>query len=228
MHLTQREKDKVIIWILFYLVALIIDFAISPQIIKRVEGFVVIEQLILVPLTIKVIPITIGIFLGLLADTRVLRRKRKRDVDRIAPLIVIELYINKQLIEIDPPSNIKQRDFKTHYWELYKDELSNWAFVNVITLSEIYDLIEHYEESNLVNTIETLKSLIPYLVCKYKNWYRHPDNKKAKKRFIEVLKQYYDIKVSSRHIEILMQIQKDFALPNISEILDYKEEKTED
>ena len=159
---------------------------------------------------IRTIPTAIGVLLGLLGDRFVESYKQMKNVEKIAPLIIIELYKNRQTLRDKSPISLQKEHFDTEYWHIYKTELSKWAFINIVTLTEIYGLIEHYQVNN-INLIEQIGKHINYLIAKYQKWYNLPYNKRAKNNLKQVMKQYRELDNS---ITIINQIEKDFSLPS--------------
>ena len=227
---TYIHKNIIIFISISFIIGIILDIFFVPCIVEYITNYIDLKKFdfYITGIGITILPGFLGVYLGFYTDKWKEYNKLQENVEKILPLMEIELRWNLKSLEKYPLINIakdKNVYFRTSYWEMYKSELSRWAFINIVSLTEIYGLIYSFNQYNCSLYSEMIKSNIRYLLKEYDKWYSDKANelatKSARDSKREVIKQYKEIpNIGENMNEIIIGIEK-----RLNEIQDELEEK---
>ena len=181
----------------------------------------------------KFIPGFLGVFLGFALKEYREYSNDLNEIFRVLPLIEFELrenlhYLSKRL---DSGSRFRKEEFYTNYWEIYKDNLSDW-WGNIIQLSEIYGLIKRVDtnEADNKNIAETLSEIINQYLTFLEDWYKDEgqDGGKAGKNVRTIkkwqLERFLNYGLPDEILTIVKEMNKTNT-ENMKKLDGYKEEE---
>lgn len=155
------------------------------------------------------IPSLIGIVVGLMIDDLISNRKRLNEVEKILLLIEYELRLNKRILNnvmINP-------QYVTNFWEIYKLDLKEWNFVNIVTLKEIYgmmELIGQLAAPSHISRYERLTSSnIDYILSRWKEYYIKKARNSAIKQKEDMIEQYDKLQLDEEYKQIINGMKND-------------------
>jgi len=188
----RRFTKKIILLalavVLLTFTCFIFDNTFAPPIIEWIKRSLHTDEIYLyiTKISIQMFSISLGIIMGLFIDKWRKYNDLMINLEKILPLVEFELRVNYRVLYSNPPAIVLKSDLQSDSWNIYKTEVSKWANINVVTMKEIYGLIDEWDKSYVKK--ERIVQDIDYIINEWMNWYENKSEKTAKKSRTDAIK----------------------------------------